>query len=294
MNTGFSHIEHDFSHQSYFDFSKGLLTHSENDLGLNWHNQTEIIHFIEGEGTFNVSGRSYRVRANSFIIINPNQIHSAIADFGRPLKYQTLKFKYDYFKTYDNDPVYLNYILPLSNGNSYLPSTVQPTFPIHKLITDLFDEIDDIMKSSNNTYELQIKMKMYKLIHILYSNKFVYKKTNPFKLQDAEMTTKKIISYVELHYQSDLSLDYLSNYLETSKPHMCRTFKRMTGETISNYYNNYKINRACDLLLNTDLSATSIAFKVGYNSISYFNQRFKAKTNLTPIEFREIQKKETQ
>ena len=78
----------------------------------------------------------------------------------------------------------------------------------------------------------------------------------------------------------------------TSKPHLCRTFKRMTAQTISEYQNSYRIKKACELLTETDDRIVSIAFQVGYNNISYFNERFRKKTLQTPIEYRQTHKRD--
>lgn len=287
-----SYKPHLRSTNALFEFSTDILVHSEIELQLGWHNQTEIIHILEGEGVFNVSGRKTRVRPGIFVIINPNQIHSAYASIGRPLRYQSLKFSYKYFESFSNDPVFDDFIKPLLYGESFLPSTIQVSFPIHYMVEKIFDDISTIYYSQDFGYELGLRTKLFELLFTFYSHKFIYHRTTQKKVTVSEETVKKTINYIHNNFDESFTLDYLADMSSTSKPHLCRTFKRMTAQTITEYQNSYRIKKACELLINTNERIVTIAFQVGYNNISYFNERFRQKTLLTPIEYRQTHKRD--
>lgn len=287
-----SYKSHLKSTDTLFEFSTDILVHSEIELSLGWHSQTEIIHILDGEGVFNVSGRKTRVRPGGFVIINPNQIHSAYAVIGRPLRYQSLKFSYKYFESFNNDPVYDAFIRPLLMGDSFLPSTIQVSFPIHHMVEKIFDDVSSIYYSQDFGYELGLRTKLFELLFIFYTHKFIYHRSTPKKVTVSEETVKRTIDYIHNNYDESFTLDYLADMSSTSKPHLCRTFKRMTAQTITEYQNAYRIKKACELLANTDERIVTIAFQVGYNNISYFNERFRQKTLLTPIEYRQTHKRD--
>lgn len=287
-----SYKPHLRSTDTIFEFTTEILVHSEIELQLGWHSQTEIIHILEGEGVFNVSGRKIRVRPGVFVIINSNQIHSAFALIGRPLRYQSLKFSYNYFESFQNDPVYEDFIKPLILGDSYLPSTIQVSFPIHHMVENIFNNISAIYYNKDFGYELGLRTKLFELLFVFYSNKFVYHRSVPKKVTISEETVKKTINYIHDNYDESFTLDFIADMSSTSKPHLCRTFKRMTAQTITEYQNSYRIKKACDLLISTDKRIVTIAFEVGYNNISYFNERFRQKTLLTPLEYRQTHKRD--
>ncbi|EOZ7633890.1 helix-turn-helix domain-containing protein [Acinetobacter baumannii] len=50
---------------------------------------------------------------------------------------------------------------------------------------------------------------------------------------------------------------------------------------------NYKMHKAIELLINSNLSYKEIAFLLGFKSFSSFSKAFKTWTNKTPQEFRD-------
>jgi len=66
-----------------------------------------------------------------------------------------------------------------------------------------------------------------------------------------------------------------------------RFFRRTAGQTFVNYVNALRLNEACRLLRETDLSISEIAGCVGYDNLSYFNRRFKDRHTMTPRAYRQ-------
>jgi len=160
------------------------------------------------------------------------------------------------------------------------------------MVEKLFEDISDIYYKQEFGYELGLRTKLFELLFIFYTHKFIYHRSTPKKVTVSEETVKKTITYIHSNYDESFTLDYLADMSSTSKPHLCRTFKRMTAQTITEYQNSYRIKKACELLIKTDERIVTIAFQVGYNNISYFNERFRQKTMLTPIEYRQTHKRD--
>jgi AraC-like DNA-binding protein len=83
-----------------------------------------------------------------------------------------------------------------------------------------------------------------------------------------------------------MSLQELSSACNMSVTHLCRYFKKVTGQTITEYIKRYRIDRAKELLVEDEKSITWIAYEVGFESHSYFDRIFHDVTKLTPQEFR--------
>ena len=65
-----------------------------------------------------------------------------------------------------------------------------------------------------------------------------------------------------------------------------RFFQRATGNDFTGFVNRLRINRACQLLMETDRQVMQICFEVGFNNVANFNRRFLAVKGMTPSAFR--------
>ena len=273
-------------------FHTSTLVHSDKELNISWHNELEVIRILEGEGIYTIDGRQYNVRPGSFIIINPNQLHSATAKIGRPIVFESLKFKYDILMGSKNDSATLKYISPLINNEKYLPNTILTSMPIYTMFSSLFYQISETFNDSDIFKHILLKSYILNLIYLFYKNRYIYKKsaTTSTKKSSVDLI-RNCVEYINTHYKEDIDLDFMTINLETSKPHLCRVFKRHTNQTLTEYINDYRINKACEILSTTNTPVTEIAFSVGYSNLSYFNARFKKKTFLTPLQYRDTYKK---
>ena len=96
----------------------------------------------------------------------------------------------------------------------------------------------------------------------------------------------RIVDYIALHYQEDLTSTALAAMLHMNGSYFCRLFRRHFGYTFLEYLCTYRIERSKHLLRSTDLSVSEIASRVGFNSLSYYGKRFRDETGETPKEYR--------
>lgn len=71
-----------------------------------------------------------------------------------------------------------------------------------------------------------------------------------------------------------------------SETRFSRFFKRSTGHSFTDFVNQVRIHRACQLLMNSDHYVTNICYDVGFNNVANFNRRFLELKGTTPTEFR--------
>lgn len=97
-----------------------------------------------------------------------------------------------------------------------------------------------------------------------------------------------ILEYVNEHYTEKLSLEQISNRFGYNETYFCRRFKQITGFTFCNYIQILRIEKAQQLLSRTSEEIGVIAWKCGYEDISYFSNCFKKKVGYSPTEFRKM------
>ena len=111
-----------------------------------------------------------------------------------------------------------------------------------------------------------------------------YSDSRELKLSDELIVQAKIWMQDNLSKHSLLS--YLPEKMGVQKRTLNRRFKIATGKTPGEYLNEVRMNFACDLLKNTDLSILEIASFSGFSDNSWFSARFKQWSGSTPKAYR--------
>lgn len=95
-----------------------------------------------------------------------------------------------------------------------------------------------------------------------------------------------VINYIRNNISADLSCKALSSRFFINRNQLSNRFKKETGKTLNEFITHERIQRAKNLLTNTDKSLSEIASYLGFSSQSYFHTVFKRLTGQTPKEFR--------
>jgi AraC-like DNA-binding protein len=95
-----------------------------------------------------------------------------------------------------------------------------------------------------------------------------------------------IVSRITDNLSQPLSVADLAAELGMTESRFSRFFRRATGNTFTDFVNQVRINRACQLLMESDRLITHICYEVGFNNIANFNRRFLDIKGMTPSEFR--------
>jgi len=94
------------------------------------------------------------------------------------------------------------------------------------------------------------------------------------------------IGYLEDHYQEAVPVKTLRQIAGMSESSLLRAFKQATGRSPSEYLLNLRLRRARQLLSQTDLNITEIAFEVGFQDSNYFARQFRRSEGTSPREYR--------
>jgi transcriptional regulator GlxA family with amidase domain len=97
---------------------------------------------------------------------------------------------------------------------------------------------------------------------------------------------QRVIAFMRAHLDATLTLDDLARHAATSKFHFVRIFEEATGKTPHHYLTCLRLQRAKELLLNSDDSIMDVCLDVGYSSHGTFSRTFAFFVGLSPTEFR--------
>ncbi|WP_379155735.1 AraC family transcriptional regulator [Paenibacillus sp. sgz5001063] len=132
----------------------------------------------------------------------------------------------------------------------------------------------------------------------------------PFERERSDAGLHLLLSYYMEHYPSDkvffkkdyvlAARDYIESnfwnpslsvldvveFVKIERSYLFRLFKEENGVSISGYLTAFRIQRACELLTNSQLSIKSLSYSVGYQDPLYFSKIFKKATSYTPSQYR--------
>jgi len=93
--------------------------------------------------------------------------------------------------------------------------------------------------------------------------------------------------WLEHHYMENVSIDTVAESMGISSFYFSRLFRASYNQTFLEYLTNYRIQRACQLLVSTEISVREIATSVGYSDAGYFSKIFRRQIGKTPSEYRQ-------
>jgi two-component system response regulator YesN len=97
---------------------------------------------------------------------------------------------------------------------------------------------------------------------------------------------KRVCDYLHTHYKKDISLTEMAQYANMSISYFSAWFKRCNGRTLVQYIQEVRIEKAKQLLLETQLKNYEIAERVGFATQPYFTRVFKSSVGVSPNTFR--------
>ncbi len=93
---------------------------------------------------------------------------------------------------------------------------------------------------------------------------------------------KKAIVYIRLNYQSGITMNAVAEYTGISERYLRRLFSQYLNLSPLDYLNQIRINKAVELLRNTEMSVKEVCYLCGFQSPQYFSRVFKHQMGISP------------
>ncbi len=97
---------------------------------------------------------------------------------------------------------------------------------------------------------------------------------------------QEIIKYIEEHYAERISLAQISDSIYLSQSYASTLFKKETGKKFSSYLQEVRLEKSCEMLLDSRISIQEIAVRTGFFDAAHFSRVFKEWYGLSPAEYR--------
>ena len=229
-----------------------------------FHNEVEIIYVKNGSCTAYADKQYFDLVNGDLFITFPNQIHY----------YENSVFG-EYYVIIANASIFFELKDVLNN---FTPSINRISLSEHINIIQLLDTMISTEGKFKNTVITGI---LNQSIGTLLPEI----RLNP-RLKSDNSTLQSILSFCTENFSDDITLDTVSENLHLNKYHISHLLSQKLGISFNSYINMLRIDKACDLLEDTDKKTADISEEVGFGSIRTFNRAFLQITGITPLKYR--------
>lgn len=180
-----------------------------------------------------------------------------------------------------------NYLL---NGHVYSPKEIKESYVRFQWsILDIAKEVGcidykriDQKKLLNSIMNAKTEEELKKTFEeLICCMRFQEKETGAVSL-----AVKKAQSMIHEFYADGITLNQIADRLNLTQEYLGAQFHKEIGENFSTYIRNYRLAKAKELLIGTQLKQYEISEKVGYTDAKYFARVFKECVGLSPAEYR--------
>ncbi|GHU64150.1 AraC family transcriptional regulator [Spirochaetia bacterium] len=275
-----------FNQKYPFDasFPFELLEGSYLKYPFHWHKYLEMRYILKGSVKASLNGSIYELHEGDIFIVNSGMIHGYF-DCNYETYALTVLFGLDFFEQSlidIRDPEYHNIIF---NRKAKITNADDPVSC--RKLWDIILSIYAEYSSKKDGYRIAIKRNMYDLALVFLRDIPPEQNPQSSKLNQNNTSLERVFSYLYKNYDNPkLTLEQAANNAYLSKFYFTRFFREKTGMTFHTYLSKYRINRAEEMLHETDDSITDIAYNCGFASLKTFNRLFKTYTGASPSEYR--------
>ena len=233
--------------------------------------QAILIYCLDGRGQLQMDNKIHRLQRGDLVIIPPKIPHVYQADASDPWSIFWIHF------TGEQTGAMLK-SMGAPRRNPLL------CISYARLMHDAFE---DIYACLNYNYSDAGLLAITSELIRLFSKIKLHQGSQKTQRQSAENRCLGTIGFMQQHLDMPLTLVELAAHSGLSIPYYSKLFKERTNQSPMAYFIQLKVQKACALLDQTELTVQGVASKLGYNDPYYFSRIFKKIQGMSPVSYRQ-------
>ena len=268
-------------YKSSFYMERNCVVNPKPSQNYHYHNCYELYYLYSGERYYFIKDKTYHVKAGSFVLIKPYEIHSTANFEGYGYDRLLINFQKDYIKSFANTADTSALFECFENDINIITLNSRDRMFTEMILENMTKEYSD-----QSIYSDYLKSSLLQLMLFLNKHRLKDEDSLPNYVNSTHRTISEIIGYINNHYKEAITLSTISQQFYISACHFSRTFKKTTGLSFTEYLNNVRIKEARKLLHKKDISITRVAELTGFNNNTHFNRVFKSIMGMSPINYK--------
>lgn len=103
-----------------------------------------------------------------------------------------------------------------------------------------------------------------------------------------EQKLEQIDLFLRCNFMRSPTLDDVAQHVGMNRSSLCSFYKRQTGQTVFSALTSLRIDYACNLLHQRELSIANVCYRCGFNDVPYFSRTFKRLVGLSPSAYQQM------
>ena len=267
-------FEHRLGCDFYIDNME--LDHGTSMPYFHYHDLYELFYVRRGHKRYIINGISYDLSAHEFALISPGDVHRSVSLDNLPQSRLILYFSREYFVRWQDIIERRKMFSRLVSGKLTVPP--EQLLAVSKL-TDRISMLDNDDLGDELAYA-RMQCMMFELLCFIMDMPKAAAKTidNPI--------ISSVVKYIEQNYSCALTLEATAREVYITPSYLSSLFMKCTGENFNSYLRKIRLERALELIENSDKSISEIASDCGFSSPNYFKDVFRRTYGVSPREYR--------
>ncbi len=234
----------------------------------------QIFYCTEGSGIFRAEGREYKIGAGDAFFFRPDIPHEYFP-VKKPWKATWI--------TYEGSSAgQIADYLGLGNTAAF---SLKNTKEFETQTSALYD----MFESDHPDKDIKISCMLYKMLIKIGECHNNLPQSGGMTQNEKYRKLIPVIDMMREKYSKDLSLELMAKEIAITPNHLCRLFNQVYGTTPLKYLTQIRLNAAKELLCSyDDIKIKKIAEETGFSNPSYFCAVFKKSENMTPEDYRRL------
>lgn len=231
-----------------------------------------IVHYIlNGTGSFCDGKITRNLSQGDGFVVFPNRLVTYAADYKNPWTYSWVGFQGLKAESFLNKAGIYN----------------ESPFFTYKTDNKLKDCLGNMISDArlNTSSELMLLGHLYIFVALLIQNR-QNNSSHTYRTLNQEKYVKKVIEFISKNYSGKISISDIASGIGLDRSYLYVIFKKLMNMSPQNFLINFRIDRAVDLMRNSELTIGDIARSVGYEDPLQFSKIFKKIKGVSPSQFR--------
>lgn len=256
-----------------------LNTFQLGHIRCHWHEEIELSVVVHGTARYVLGKGACLLSTGQGVLINANVPHTIFPCGKESAELLTVIVHPAFIYGFQGSAIESQLMRPFLNAGSLC------VVPLNAQEIALCQSVAQVETDRPFAWELECKRLLCSLFHLL-----IVRHQQALSVgrahSDADLQRLHLLlSALNAHYDEPLSLEKLAGLVGLSRESCCRFFKRMTGETLSQYLEDYRVEKGLSLLTSGAMSVTEVALRCGFSNVGRFSAAFARRMHCTPRDY---------